>query len=89
MEAKGETPSAECPPVECRQSDGATGALYRKDRVPQCGPNSGHVVTGRWGLASGQWRQSAESVQALVFDRTLALKVTGRWQDVSGQADVW
>ena len=24
MEAKGETPPAECPPVECGQSDGAT-----------------------------------------------------------------
>ena len=27
------TPSVECPPVECGQSNGATGALYRKDRV--------------------------------------------------------
>ena len=27
-----ETSPAECPPVECRQSNGATGALYRKDR---------------------------------------------------------
>ena len=54
MEAKGETPSAECPPVECGQSDSATGALYRKDRVSQSGPNAGHVVTGRWGPASGQ-----------------------------------
>ena len=26
------TPPAECPPVECGQSDGATGALYRKER---------------------------------------------------------
>ena len=26
-----ETPPAECPPVECGQSDGATGALDRKD----------------------------------------------------------
>ena len=33
MEAKGETPPVECPPVKCGQSDGATGALYRKDRV--------------------------------------------------------
>ena len=32
MEAKGETPPVECPPVECGQSYGATGALYRKDR---------------------------------------------------------
>ena len=30
-----ETSSAECPPVECGQSDGATGALYRKDRGSQ------------------------------------------------------
>ena len=40
-------------------SDGATGALYRKDRVSQSGPDAGHVVTGRWGLASGQWQQTA------------------------------
>ena len=31
MEAKGETPPADCPLVECGQSDGATGALYSKD----------------------------------------------------------
>ena len=30
-----ETSSAECPPVECGQSDGATGALDRKDRGSQ------------------------------------------------------
>ena len=28
-----ETSLVECPPIECGQSDGATGALYRKDRV--------------------------------------------------------
>ena len=27
------TPPAECPPVECGQSDGAIGTLYRKDKV--------------------------------------------------------
>ena len=54
MEAKGETPPVECSPVECGQSDGATGALYRKDRVSQSGPDVGHVVTERWGPASGQ-----------------------------------
>ena len=27
-----ETSPTECPPVECGQFDGATGALYRKDR---------------------------------------------------------
>ena len=32
MEVKGETPPAECPPVECGQSDGATDAVDRKDR---------------------------------------------------------
>ena len=35
MGVKGETPPVECPPVECGQSDGATGALYRKDRGSQ------------------------------------------------------
>ena len=30
-----ETSLVECPPVECGQSDGATGALYRKDRGSQ------------------------------------------------------
>ena len=30
-----ETSPAECPPIECRQFDGATGALYRKDRGSQ------------------------------------------------------
>ena len=39
---------------ECGQSDGATGALDRKDRVSQSGPDAGHIVTGRWGPASGQ-----------------------------------
>ena len=28
-----ETSPVECPPVECGQSDGATGALYRKTEV--------------------------------------------------------
>ena len=32
---------AYCPPVECGQSDGATGALYRKDRVSQSAPDAG------------------------------------------------
>ena len=38
-----ETPLAEC---QCGQSDGATGALHRKDRVSQSAPDAGHVVTG-------------------------------------------
>ena len=49
-----ETPPAECPPVECGQSDDATGALDRKDRVSQSGPDAGHIVTGRWGPVPGQ-----------------------------------
>ena len=53
-EVKGETSLAERPLVECGQSDGATGALYRKDRVSQSAPDAGHVVTGLWGVASGQ-----------------------------------
>ena len=48
------TPPVKCPPVECGQSDGATGALFRKDRVSQSGPDTGHIVTGRWVPASGQ-----------------------------------
>ena len=49
--------------TEARRVRNSTGALYRKDRVSQSGPDAGHVM--------------AESVRALVFDRTLALKVTG------------
>ena len=33
---------------------GVSGALYRKDRVSQSGPDTGHVVIGRWVPASGQ-----------------------------------
>ena len=36
-----ETSPAECPPVECGQSDGAIGALYKKDRVSQSAPDTG------------------------------------------------
>ena len=49
-----ETPPVKCLPVECGQSDGATGTLYRKDRVSQSTPDAGHAVTGRWVPASGQ-----------------------------------
>ena len=48
-----ETSPAECPPVECGQSDGATGAMYRKDRVSQSGPDASLNWTG----AFGQWKQ--------------------------------
>ena len=72
--------------TEARRVRNSTGALYRNDRVSQSGPDVGHVVTGRWGPASGQWRQRA--CRRRSFDRTLALIVTGRWQGASGQADV-
>ena len=45
-----ETSPAECLSVECGQSDYATSALYRKDRVLQSTPDAGHAVTGRWVL---------------------------------------
>ena len=45
--------------TEARRVRNSTGALYRKDRVSQSGPDTGHVVTGRWGPASGQCRQRA------------------------------
>ena len=51
-----ETPPAECPSVECGQSDGATDALYRKDRVSQSAPDAGHAMTRLWGPVFGQWR---------------------------------
>ena len=49
--------------------------------------------TGRWShgdrtLGSYVRSVAVESVQASVFDRTLALKVTGRWLGASDQADV-
>ena len=47
------TSPVECPPIECGQSDGATDALYRKDRVSQSAPDTGLNWTG----ASGQWKQ--------------------------------
>ena len=47
-----ETSLAECPPVECGESNGATGALYRKDRVSQSALDAGLNWTG----ASGQWK---------------------------------
>ena len=47
-----QTPPTKCPPVECGQSDGAIGALFQKDRVSQSGPDTGHIVIGRWVPAS-------------------------------------
>ena len=45
--------------TEARRVRNSTGALYRKDRVSQSGPDDGHVVTGRWGPTFGLWRQRA------------------------------
>ena len=64
-----ETLSAECPPVECEQTDGANGALYRKDRVSQSAPDAGHTVIGHWGPASGQWREVKAALGLLTRHR--------------------
>ena len=48
-----ETSPVECSPVECEQSDGATDALYRKDRISQSASDAGLNWTG----ASDQWKQ--------------------------------
>ena len=48
------TSPVECLPVECEQSDGATSALYRKDRVSQSAPDAGSCV------------RSVEAVKTLV-----------------------
>ena len=48
-----ETSPMECSPVECGQSDGVTGALYKKDRVSQ----SASDIGPNWTEASGQWKQ--------------------------------
>ena len=47
------TSPAECPPIECGQFNGATGALCRKDRVSQKAPDAGLDGT----RASDQWKQ--------------------------------
>ena len=63
-----ETSPVECPPVEYGQSDGATDALYRKDRVSQSAPDAGHAVTGCWSPASGQWR-TVKAALGLLIER--------------------
>ena len=75
-----ETSMVEYPPIECGQSDGATGALYRK---------IGFHRVHRTLVSTGRWR-SMEAVKMLasVFDRTLGHFVTGRWRGTSGPADV-
>ena len=40
--------------TEARRVRNSTGALYRKNRVPQSGPDSGHAVIGYWVSASDQ-----------------------------------
>ena len=64
------TPPVECPPIECGQSDGATGALDRKDRVSLSGPDAGVLrpVSGSKAHAGIDLRPDtgAESDQTLV-----------------------
>ena len=64
--------------TEVRRVWNSTGALYRKDRVSQSGPDA-RVLRP---VSGGQ-----EHV-ASVFNQTLALEVTGRWQGASGQANI-
>ena len=42
-------------------SDGATGALYKEDRVSKRAPDVGHAVTGRRTPASGHHMTSVRS----------------------------
>ena len=65
------TSPAECPPVECEQSDGATGALYRKDRVSQSAPDT--VLVGP--DASGGFTLALDRTLADKTDRTLLWRV--------------
>ena len=67
-----ETSPAECPPIECEQSNGATGPLDRKDRASQTAPDAGIYWTG----ASGQWKREDAGVglrpdAGSLSDRTL------------------
>ena len=67
-----ETSLAECLPVECEQSDGATGALYRKDGSRCKCPDAGLGRTG----ASSQWKHEDAGVvlppnAGSLSDRTL------------------
>ena len=80
-----ETSPVECSPVERGQSDGATGALYRKDRFSQSAPDADHVVTRRWVLrsVSGSSEDTGVGLRpdaGSLCDRTLA--------GASGPADV-
>ena len=52
------TSLVECPPVECGQSDGATGALDRKDRASQSAPD----VVICWTGVSCQWKRKDAGV---------------------------
>ena len=71
--------------TEARRVRNSTGALQKRQGLTEW--------TRRWSrgdrtLGSCVRSVAAESVQASVFDRTLALKVTGRWQGASSQANV-
>ena len=87
--------------TKARRVRNSTGGVFahRVRTVRRC---HRHPIQKRHGLTewTGHWSRSdrtlgacvrsvaAESVQASVFDRTLALKVTRRWQGASSQADV-
>ena len=73
-----ETSPAECLPVECGQSDDATGTLYRKDRVSQSALNARLGNTG----ASGQWQQMAHGTE---LTGHYTIKVTRRAGPTFGQ----
>ena len=76
-----ETSPAECPPVECRQSDGATDTLYRKDRVSQSASDAGWVRS-----VSLTWQHREEEkdqtlmLRPIVTDRTRPVVVEQLWE---------
>ena len=92
------TSPAKCPLVECGQSDGATGTLYRKDRVSQSvadvsgGLTQVNVVTisDRTLVSVGPVRPVGSSSERVVsvHDRTLAQEMTRRSGPESGQYDI-
>ena len=77
-----ETSPAECSPIDCGQSDGATSALYRKDRVSQSAPDAGHTVTELWPYVQSV---AAVSARSRSRDRMLAQRVTIHSGPTSGQ----
>ena len=76
MEAKGETSPAECPPIECGQSDGATDALDRKDRVSEW--------TGRWSCSD---RTLGSCVRSELTYGDAGRAEAGEWPDAGAASD--